>query len=696
VNPTTQETLPDLPDERVTRSLLRYVEHPSGKKFALITFENGEDHTKPNTFGPGGLKSLAAALDEAEASDADAIAITGKPFWFVAGFDLNVVKQAKQGDPVRALPEYGHAVFRRLGEGSKPSFAFVNGAALGGGLEVALHCNYRTISSGVPVTALTETFLGLVPGWGGTYLLPNLVGADKALKVIIENPLSNNRMLKGPQAFELGLFDAMFEPADFLERSLDWAAKVLKADVVVHRTEPDRGATWDEAVARARAFVDAKIRGAAPAPYKAIDLVALAKTASRDEAFEAEDSAVAELALTDELRASLYAFDLVQKRAKRPVGVPDKSLARPVTKVGVVGAGLMASQLALLFARRLEVPVVLTDLDQERLDKGVAYAHSEVDKLLAKRRVSPDAANRLKALITGSMTKDAFADADFVIEAVFENLAVKKQVFAEVEAVVKPDAVLATNTSSLPVTEMAADLQHPERVVGFHFFNPVAVMPLLEIAKGAATDDPTYATAFAVGKQLKKTCIAVKDAPAFVANRLFMRFFNEVTRGIDEGAPFEVADHAFDSLGLPMTPLQLLTFSGPAVSYHVMETLHQAFPDRFYLSENLGKLVDAGIASFFGPDGKTPPEILELYKQGDNPPTAEEILQRAVEAMADEVRRLLDEGVVAEPQDVDLALITGGGYPFHLGGITPYLDRTGVSEKVTGKRFLPKGVATLP
>ncbi len=193
----------------------------------------------------------------------------------------------------------------------------------------------------------------------------------------------------------------------------------------------------------------------------------------------------------DELRASLYAFDLVQKRAKRPVGVPDASLARPVTKVGIVGAGLMASQLALLFARRLEVPIVMTDLDAERVEKGLEYVREELATMVAKRRLTQDKANRLSALVTGDVSKAGFADADFVIEAVFENLEVKRQVFAEVEAVVSDTCILATNTSSLSVTDMSAGLAHPERVVGFHFFNPVAVMPLLEIARAEQTDDAT-------------------------------------------------------------------------------------------------------------------------------------------------------------------------------------------------------------
>ena len=485
---------PEFADEVVTQALVRYVNVPGvDGDVALITLENGHDHTRPSTFGPGGLTSLNDALDaiEARSPSVRAIAVTGKPFIFAVGADISGIPRVTDRSQALQIGQLGHQVFARLKNASVPTFAFVNGAAMGGGLEIALHCQYRTLSSGAAALALPECFLGLVPGWGGTQLLPNLIGADKAVTVIIENALSQNRMLKAKQAFELGIADALFEPADFIERSLLWAAAVLRGDLVVERPEIDRGQAWDDALARGKAFADARVRGTAPAPYKALELIALARTASFEEGTAAEDETLADLVMSEELRAGLYSFDLVQKRAKRPVGAPDRGLARPVTKVGVVGAGLMASQLALLFARRLQVPVVMTDLDQERLDKGVGYAHSEIDKLQAKRRVSPDAANRLKALITGSLTKDAFADADFVIEAVFENLAVKQQVFAEVEAVVSDTAILATNTSSLSITEMASKLAHPERVVGFHFFNPVAIMPLLEIVRGEATDDPT-------------------------------------------------------------------------------------------------------------------------------------------------------------------------------------------------------------
>jgi 3-hydroxyacyl-CoA dehydrogenase len=404
---------------------------------------------------------------------------------------------------------------------------------------------------------------------------------------------------------------------------------------------------------------------------------------------------------TDEFRSTVYAFlDLVQKRSKRPAGAPDRKLARPVTKIGVVGAGLMASQLALLFARQLKVPVVMTDIDQARVDKGVAYVHSEVDKMLAKKRIKPDAANRTKALVTGSVSKEAFADADFVIEAVFEELHIKKQVFAEVEEIVSPECILATNTSSLSVTAMAEDLKHPERLVGFHFFNPVAVMPLLEIVKAPKTDDAVLATAFELAKGLKKTAVLVKDAAAFVVNRILLRLMGEVIAAFDEGTPAEVADTALRPMGLPMSPFTLSAMVGLPVAQHVQESLHAAFGDRFPVSQNLQKLIDNGVKSLWvpGSDGKPviPAETLAIMSFGNTPSTGEEVLRRTQDALAEEIGLMLEEGVVAGPEDIDLCVIMGAGWPMFLGGITPYLDRVGASERVNGKRFLAPGVASAP
>jgi 3-hydroxyacyl-CoA dehydrogenase/enoyl-CoA hydratase/carnithine racemase len=685
------------PNEIVTQARVRYLDMPLGAgTMALITLDNGKDHTRPSTFGPQGLASINAALDEIEGTPGvAAIAVTGKPFIFAVGADLSALGMVNDPTIIAAFGKLGHDVMRRFGEMKIPTFAFVNGAAMGGGLELALHCNYRTVSADAAALSLPEVFLGIIPGWGGAWLLPNLIGPHNALEVIISNSMSQNRQMKPQDALRLGVMDVVFAPADFLEQSILWAAQVVRGDITVPRPDIDR-TTWDAIVQGYRAQVDARVHNATRAPYVALDLVAAAKTNSRSEGFDAEDAALTELVMSDPVRASLYSFDLVQRRAKKPTGVPDKSLARPVNKVGIVGAGLMASQLALLFARQLMVPVVMTDLDQVRVDKGVAYVHGEIDKLAAKGRVSSDKANRLKALVTGSTSKDGFADADFVIEAVFEQMDVKKKVFAEVEAVVSPECIMATNTSSLSVSEMAKDLKHPERVVGFHFFNPVAVMPLLEIARADKTDDPSLATAFAVGKGLKKSCVLVADAPAFVVNRLLNRFLGEIIACVDEGASFADADAAVHALGLPMDPFVLVQMVGPAVAQHVAETLNGHYPDRFHVSAKMGELVKQGIPAVWLWDDKgnktLDPRVAAIFGNAPSTMTPDQILHRALVAVEEEARLMLAEGVVSEPQDLDLCMILGAGWPFWLGGITPYLDREGISKSP----FLPRGIASVP
>ena len=692
-----QAVVVDNPDEVVTQSRVRYFELPLGAgTMALITLDNGKDHTRPSTFGPAGLASLNTALDEIAArTDIAAVGITGKPFIFAVGADLSAMSMVNDPRIIAAFGKLGHDVMRRFGEFSVPTFAFVNGAAMGGGMELALHCNYRTVSADAAALSLPEVFLGLIPGWGGAWLLPNLVGPKNALEVIINNSMSQNKQMKPKQAVELGVMDVMFAPADFLEQSILWAAKILTGLINIDRAPVDRD-TWDAVVDAARTQVDARVHGSTRAPYLALDLVAAAKTSTRSQGFDAEDVALTDLVMSDPLRASLYSFDLVQKRAKRPAGAPDKTLARPVKKVGIVGAGLMASQLALLFARQLKVPVVMTDLDQDRVDKGVGYAHAELDKMLSKGRLSQDKCNRLKALITGTTDKADFSDADFVIEAVFEELAVKKTVFAQLEEVVRPDCILATNTSSLSVTDMAADLEYPERVVGFHFFNPVALMPLLEIARAERTDDASLATAFAVGKGLKKSCVLVADRPAFVVNRLLNRFLGEIIACVDEGASFADADAAVHAMGLPMEPFVLVQMVGPAVAQHVAQTLNGHFPDRFHASEKMGQLVAAGLPGVWLWDqagNKTvDPRVAEIFGDSPSTMTPDQIRDRALTAVAQEAQIMLDEGVVAQAQDLDLCMILGAGWPFWLGGITPYLDREGYSNP----RFLQQGVASVP
>ena len=692
------------PEEVVTKAFVREIDLSAFGALgtlALITIDNGLDHTRPNTLGPKSLQELDNAITQAENSSAVAIAITGKPFIFAAGADLSGLPFVTEKSQSLAIGKLGHDIFKRLGRSKKTTFAFINGLALGGGLEVGLHCNYRTMAS-TAMTALPECFLGIVPGWGGATILPKLIGPERAVQVIILNALNNNTMMKAKEAHALGVIDAVYEPADFLEKSVAFVARIISGKEKIERQDYTNDvASWDKAIATGKAAIAKKYGGAdIEAPRRALELIYAARTNTLDQGFDAEDEILANLVMGNPLRASLYAFNLIQKKRKKVEGAPKPALARKVTKVGIVGAGLMASQLALLMVRNLKVPVVMTDLDQARVEKGVAWVHAEIAKLVEKKRLNEEAGRRLSLLVTGSVDQSVFVGADFIVEAVFEELSIKQKLFKDLEAIISPECILATNTSSLSVEKMGEGLKNPERVVGFHFFNPVAVMPLLEVARTSKTDDATTATAINVGKELKKTMIICKDAPGFVVNRLLTRFMGEVTDAMDEGTPADVADNALRPLGFPMSPFELFGLVGPGVALHVSKTLNANLGPRYRVSPTVQRLVDQGVKTFYVRDesGKLAPnpEAIALIEKGTQTSTSDEVRMRALKALAEEARMMLDEGVVATPAEIDLCMLLGAGWPMHLGGILPYLDREGISEAVCGQRFHPHGVASLP
>ncbi|WP_275001288.1 3-hydroxyacyl-CoA dehydrogenase NAD-binding domain-containing protein [Promicromonospora iranensis] len=708
----TPSTTSGTPTERVTHSLVRDVDLPGGAGvLALVTLDNWLDHTKPNTFGPAGMAELKAALEvvrtRAEAGEIAAVGVTGKPYFVAAGADLKGITAVHGHDEALELGRMGHAAYTILGDlraaTGVPTFAFVNGLALGGGLEVALNCDYRTVASDAAALGLPETGIGLIPGWGGAYLVPRLVGVEKAIEVILTRPAAN-KPYKPAEALQIGLVDELFEAADFLEQSIIWAAKVVTGEIEVPRRELDPQPVWDAVVAATKERLDAVVGTSRPAPHRALELIAGARNATKADAFAAEDQALADLIMSDEMRASIYAFNLVGG-GKKPQGAPDPALARPVTKVGVVGAGLMAAQMAFLFAQRLGVPVVMRDLDQERVDKGLAFVRETAEKLAGRGRLSPGAATRIVSSVSGTTDINEFASCDFVIEAVTEVMGLKKKVFAELEGVIAPETILATNTSALSVTEMAADLAHPERVVGIHFFNPVAQMPLVEVINAERTSDEALATAFAITKKLRKTAIMSADRPGFIVNRLLLLVMGQVLAAIENGTPVEVADRALAPLGFPMPTFELTNLVGPAVAHHVLTSLREDLGDRIPESPGLAKIVEDGVRVVLDAPAKGLPKPVDPAIQEVFGPArpgepgvldAAGVLDAVLTALTTEIGLMLDEGVVPGPQQIDLAMILGAGWGFHTGGITPYLDRTGYSEKVLGKRFLPDGVANVP
>ncbi|HET9509288.1 MAG TPA: 3-hydroxyacyl-CoA dehydrogenase NAD-binding domain-containing protein [Gaiellaceae bacterium] len=618
-------------------------------RIALVTIDNGEDYTKPSTFGRAAFESLARALERLEGEEWAGLVLTGKPFVFAAGADIREFPKTTTAELARAGGRAGHEAFARIAALPYPTLAAVNGAALGGGVEIALHCDLRTISSGVRHFACPECFLGIIPGWGGTQLVPRLVGAETAVTFIVENAMRQNRMLTGEQAFEAGFADRLLAPVEFLDESLAFLVEQIETGVTAREPADLSGAA--EVVRKARLRLDDAVHGAAPAPYRALDLIEGAATWTIEEGYRAEEDALADLLPGPQAQASVYAFDLVERRAKKGVGIPDAE-PRRIEKVGIVGAGLMARQLAALFAKRLEVPVVMRDLTQELVDEAVEEVRGQQRKPF------------VASLVSGSTDYEIFAGCDLILEAVFEEMSVKHEVMAELRRVA-PEAIVATNTSSLSVTEMGAD-------VGLHFFNPVAVLPLVEIVATPSTDDVTLATAWDVTTRLRKRGVLVQDAPAFVVNRVLTRMTTVLMDALEHGNTVEETDEAILRLGLPMAPSVLLALVGPRVANHVLHTLHDAYPDRFPLSPTLDNYA-AGNA--------------EVVVRGDARRSVEELTEAALEAVADEIRHLLDEGVVAEAADVDTCLILGAGYPFFLGGITKHLDQQGIPQRLFGAPF---------
>ncbi|HVM01017.1 MAG TPA: 3-hydroxyacyl-CoA dehydrogenase NAD-binding domain-containing protein [Egibacteraceae bacterium] len=678
-------------DSPVTQFKLTHYDSRRAGRLALLTMDNGQDHRKPTTFGPLALESLSRALDTLEGEgDVKGLLLTGKPFVFAAGADLKSFHGADETF-ARGAAEAGHAAFQRLQNLPFPTLAAINGACLGGGLEIALHCDYRTLSTGAGAIAFPEVFLSIFPAWGGTQLAPRIIGAENALTVIVHNALSNNKLLRPKEAFALGLADRLFDAVDFLDRSVALLERLVTGEETITRAEPPAG-DLDEALAAAREAADNRVRGATRAPYVAIDLIAFAaRGGDLDEGRRKEIDALAELLPARQAQAAVYSFELTQQRVKRQPWRPDVA-PRRVRKVGIVGSGLMGAQLGSLFLQRLEVPLVMKDIDQGVLDRARLHIEGELDKRVERGRLGQGKARFLKEIVTYTLDDEPLGGSDFVLEAVLERMDLKQRVFADVERVVDEGAVLATNTSSLSVTEMGSRLAHPERLVGFHFFNPVAVLPFLEIVRTERTNDGTLSTAFEVSKGLRKSGVLCADTPAFIVNRLLTRFNGACIDALRRGNDFAEIDDAVKALGLPMGPFELLGFVGVKVAFHTAETLHAAYPDRFPINENFRRLAALDVDGIYDwSKGRVPHEAVTAAvttEPGAERLTAEQIRSQAIEAVADEANIMLDEGVVADARDIDTGLLLGAGWPFFMGGVCKYLDETGLSEKLFGQRLV--------
>lgn len=656
-----------------------------GTKLRQLTLSNAAQ--RPITLGPTGLENLRKALtqahEDAVVGKIAALAITGNERYFLAGADLTVMEQIADGQHAAELGRTGHAVFALLADLPIPTFAFISGAALGGGLELALHADYRLIASGKAPLALPEVSLGIIPGWGGCWLLPRLIGIEAAIEVIVSNPLRNNRKLRPEQAQQLGLVDKIIVADDFPAAARQWASQILSGAIEIQRRSPDTHEAWQAALQAAQRMVEARIGQAAPAPYRALDLLNEARESTREAGYAREDAALAELIMSPEFKASLYAFNLVNRAGKNTLAAAQAD-PLPIMRAGVVGAGLMASQLARVLAEHLQIDVVMRDLDAARVASGVQAIEHDLERDVAAERLSAEQAAEIRHRIHGTIELEDFRDCQLVIEAVTEKMEVKREVFSELATIVSRTAVLATNTSALSITEMAAHLDHPERVIGLHFFNPVQRMPLVEIVKTGATSQVTVATALSVVQSLRKSGVVVADAPGFVVNRILLRFLAEIFAIADQGTELETVENGVRNMGLPMSPFALLDLVGPAVAEYVLETLHENLGPRYYLSQGLHQVVEQNISVFDAKTKELNPGFRAAFatrtSEPSSPISEAEVLSRVQQALGDEVQRMLSEKIVKDAPAIDLCMILGAGWPLFLGGITPYLRRTGHLE----------------
>ncbi|MFD6188516.1 enoyl-CoA hydratase-related protein [Streptomyces sp. NPDC060275] len=626
--------------ETVTTPRPRDVVLPDGAgTLLLITLENGlpplGPAMRPTTFGPEGLDRLDAVLDRAAArartGEIAAVAVTGTAFMFSTGADLALAAGVTDRDEAVRTLRRGHQVFRRLGELPVPSFAFVNGAAVGGGLELALHCGYRTLSRGAPVVALPECSLGLVPAWGGAWLAPRLLGPDTTVTLMLEHPLSARRMLSPVEAHDLGLADVLLDPTRFLDRSLAWAAEVLTGRQTVERTPPDTFAgQWDDALARAADLVETHTHGAVPAPRRALELLELARTAPREEVLTAAEQAAADLFVTPEFHSSLYAFQLTQSRAPSHPARPDTSLARPVRGVGLIGDGEDGLRFAALLLEKLRMPVTVCLPDPAACEAVTGRLRGLVDEARAAGRISDLDAGRCAGGITAGTAVDVLADTDVVVAGPGADAALLRQA----EGAVSEECVLIA-VGPRPAAEVAAGLKHPGRLVGLGLPATVSAPGVVELARAGATDH-AYATAGALVARTGLPLLPVGDHPGVVADRLRGTFLGALL----DRAPEEDLDTVCAPLALP-TP--------PSVSARL--------------------LLRAGILA-----RPTPPPTT----------TAPDALAHALTALARDIGALVADGVLAAPADADLMLLASGEWPFHLGGVTPYLDRSGIAESAGG------------
>ena len=651
---------------------------------------------------------------ETDPSVKGVVLISRKEDNFIAGADLDRFRQAKDPAPVEALSRDGHVILNRMAAFPKPIVAAIHGATFGGGLEVALACHYR-IATDDPrtVMALPEVRLGLLPAGGGTHRLPRLVGLQKALDVML-----TGKNIYPRQAKKMGLVDEVVDPYTLLraakmavlelaEEPLERKKKRTLLEGLVESTSLSRMLVYK----KARQMVQKTTKGNYPAPFRIIECVEASLERGLEAGEQMEEKAFGDLAMTPQSRELIQIFFSMTALKKNSL----QDQVRPVRKIGILGAGLMGSGIASVSAAN-NMDVLLKDVSPEALARGEKAVWRELDEKVQRRILAPFQRDRIFSRISGQEGYRGFEKADLVIEAVFEDLELKKKMLREVEAVVREDAIFASNTSALPITSIAEASARPDQVIGMHYFSPVPRMPLLEIIVTAKTAPWVTATAIDTGIRQGKTVIVVNDGPGFYTTRILAPLLNEALMLLHGGADIGEVDGAMRQFGYPVGPLTLLDEVGIDVGVHVSRVLGPLFAGRgvqadeametlfkagykgrknnrgFYLYDPSGrgkkKDVNEEVYSFFG--GRKRVSIGEV-----------EIQNRLTLVMMNEAAYCLQEGILNSPRDGDIGAVFGIGFPPFLGGPFRYIDRLGPRRvlammedlgNIHGQRFKPAGI----
>jgi 3-hydroxyacyl-CoA dehydrogenase / enoyl-CoA hydratase / 3-hydroxybutyryl-CoA epimerase len=656
--------------------------------------------TPVNTVGPSMVGEFEAMFSQIE-NDREikgVVIASAKPNGFIAGADVEQFGKFQSAHDAAQVSALGQELLNRLEKLAASTVAAVHGACLGAGLETTLACKYR-IATNDPSTvlALPEVQLGVIPGMGGTQRLPQLVGLQAALDMIL-----SGRNIRAAKAVKMGLVDEVVHPAILIDVAVD-RARALAAG----RLKPSRRSAGASDILlagnplgrmvvfrKARESVIEKTHGHYPAPLAALEAIQMGYDRGFKSGLNLEAKLFGELAVSEVSRQLVYLF-FARNATRKDPGVPGEAPPpREVRKLGVLGAGFMGAGIASIAVQEGTL-VRLKDTDPKRVGAGLRAVRDVLKERFVRKQITRLQLEDLLVMVGGTTDYSGFASADIVIEAVFEDLKVKQTVLRESEAMLDPEAVYASNTSTIPITRIGEAAEHPERVLGMHFFSPVHKMPLLEVVVTPRTSAQATVTAVAYGKDLGKTVIVVNDGPGFYTTRILSAYMNEAGRLLDEGASIEAVDKALADFGFPVGPITLLDEVGIDIGGHVGRTMAEAFGGRMAPSDALRKVVEAGRtgrkgkSGFYkydekGEKGAVDESVYTLIgreRRGEIP--ASEITERCVFAMVNEAVLCLEEGILRSPRDGDIGAVFGLGFPPFRGGPFRYIDTVGADTIVT-------------